>query len=214
MAKNEKTKLIKTLKQWNPEIAVVTFVGILVILGTNVFLGSALNDMKSAVLSAQNSPSASPSTYNTNSSASACVFTCQVNPKLLIPLDALSGATACATAGKVNVLAFHSPTCPYCEAQLPALTQLKQKYGSQLNITYVCTEIHAQDPELCQNNTGGKFLPYAQSQALVTQYKSAVSGTPTLVFNCEYARVGSYSMQDAAKEQADLDKVISTLLGS
>jgi thiol-disulfide isomerase/thioredoxin len=207
------------LRQWNPEIALVAAAGVVVIIGLAVFSSVLLNDLKSSldVANAKLSGAQSNALYNIPSNASTCVFTCEVNSKLSLQIEP-TGAASCATAGKVNLLAFHSPTCLYCEAQTPILDQLKQKYGDRLDIQYACAEIHEQDPALCQANADGKYLPYAQSQALVTQYQSAVQGTPTLIFNCEYARVGSYSIMDQQKgtttELTDIDTIISTLLGS
>lgn len=202
------------MKQWNPEIAWVTFVGIIVILGTTAFTGMAVSNLKSSFESALGSMGTNPALYTMQQNTSTCVFLCQANTLLNISLEAVGGATSCATAGKVKVYAFHSPTCPYCAAQEPVLEQLKQKYGSKLDITYVCTPIHQGDDGLCQNNTGGKYLPYAQGSSLLSKYAASVQGTPTLVFNCEYARVGSYAIRDEATEYGDLEKVISMLLGS
>jgi len=203
------------MKQWNPEVAWVTFVGILVIVGTTAFTGMAVSGLKASLEAANTQGGTSnPPLATVQGNASTCVFLCQANTRLNISLEAVGGATPCATAGKVKVYAFHSPTCSYCEAQFPILDQLKQKYGSKLDISYVCTPIHEGDDALCQNNTGGKYLSYAQGNTLLTKYQSSVQGTPTLVFNCEYARVGSYAIRDEATEYGDLDKIISMLLGS
>jgi len=218
MAKKEETIIKKErhwMKQWNPEVAWVTFVGIIVIVGTTAFTGMAVSGLKASLETANTQGTVSnPPLYTVQGNASACVFLCQANTRLNISLEAVGGAASCATAGKVKVYAFHSPTCPYCSAQEPVLDQLKQKYGSKLDISYVCTPIHEGDDGLCQNNTGGKYLPYAQGNTLLTKYQSSVQGTPTLVFNCEYARVGSYAIRDEATEYGDLDKVVSMLLGS
>ncbi len=198
----------------------VTFVGVLVIVGSSVISGVAINDLRGSLndANARLSGASNPPLYNVQSNATACIFTCQVNSQLNIPLEPVSGSASCAVAGKVELLAFHSPTCPYCSAQEPILNQLKAKYGSRLDLKYVCTPIHEGDDALCQNNTGGKYLPYAQSNALLTQYKASVQGTPTLIFNCGYARVGSYSLRDQSAgttvERDDIEKIISTLLAS
>lgn len=219
MAKHKQESVIKKerhwLKQWNPEVAMVTFVGVLVIVGGSVISGVAINDLRNSLNDANARLSGSnPPLYNTGGSADTCVFLCQANTRLNISLEPVVGATSCATAGKVKLYAFHSPTCPYCSAQEPILDQLKQKYGSKLDISYVCTPIHEGDDGLCQNNTDGLYLPYAQGNALLTQYRASVGGTPTLIFDCEYARVGSYALRDEATEYGDLDKVVSMLLGS
>ena len=218
MAKKEETIMKKErhwMKQWNPEIAWVTFVGILVIVGTTAFTGMAVSGLKASLEAANTQGGTSnPPLATVQGNASACVFLCQANTRLNISLEAVGGATSCATAGKVKVYAFHSPTCPYCSAQEPVLEQLKQKYGSKLDISLACAPIHEGDDGLCQNNTGGKYLPYAQSTALLTQYQTSVQGTPTLIFDCEYARVGSYAIRDVATEYGDLDKVVSMLLES
>jgi len=202
------------MKQWNPEVAWVTFVGIIVILGTTAFTGMAVANLKASLGTTSTGGTTNPPLATVQGNASTCVFLCQANTRLNISMEAVGGATSCATAGKVNIYAFYSPTCPYCAAQEPVMEQLKQKYGAKLSITYVCTPIHEGDDGLCQNNTGGKYLPYAQSNALLAQYQASVQGTPTLVFNCEYARVGSYAIRDEATEYGDLDKVVSMLLGS
>ena len=224
MAKHKQESVIKKerhwLKQWNPEVAMVTFVGVLVIVGSSVISGVTINDLRNSLndANARLSGASNPPLYSVQSNATACIFTCQVNSQLSIPLEPVSGVASCATAGKVELLAFHSPTCPYCEAQLPMLNQLKAKYGSRLDVKYVCTPIHEGDDALCQNNTGGLYLPYAQSNALLTQYRASVQGTPTLIFNCEYARVGSYAIRDQTSgtttELDDLGIIVSTLLGS
>jgi len=167
----------------------------------------------SVVITQKPAPTTGCSLSGLNAS-NACVFTCGVNSELEIPIDAVANAQSCAVSGKVKVIAFHSPTCSYCEQQTPVLTQLKQKYGDTLDLSYACTAIHTGDDVLCQNNTSGKYLPYAQSQALVTQYQTAIGGTPTLVINCGYARVGSYAIQDPTTEYSDLDKLFSLMLGA
>jgi len=136
----------------------------------------------------------------------------KLNAQLAIPLNLVAGASSCAVSGKVKVITVHSPTCPYCEAQYPMLQQLKQKYGNQLELDYVCVPIHSGDGALCQNDSSGEYLPYSQGIALATQYQSAIQGTPTLIFDCQYARVGSYAISDPTSEAADLDKIVSTLL--
>jgi len=133
----------------------------------------------------------------------------KLNAQLAIPLSPIVNASSCAVSGKVKVIVFHSPTCPYCEAQYPLLQQLKQKYGDQLELDYACTIAHAGDDILCQNDSSGKYMPYAQSLANVVQYRSAIKGTPTLIFNCQYARV---ALANPTSETTDLDKIVSALL--
>lgn len=216
MAKHKEESIKKKerhwMKQWNPEIAWVTVVGILVIVGTTAFTGMTVAGLKSSLGAASGTSNLPLATVQGD--AGACVFLCQANTRLNISLEAVGGATSCAAAGKVTIYAFHSPTCPYCTAQEPVLDQLEQKYGSKLDISLVCTPIHEGDDGLCQNNTAGLYLPYAQSNALLAQYQGSVQGTPTLVFDCEYARVGSYAIRDEATEYSDLDKVVSMLLES
>ena len=147
----------------------------------------------------------------------SCVFTCSINTQLEakfqrpIPIDPIDGATSCAESGKVQVLAFHSPTCPYCEEQVSVLDQLEQKYGDALDIKYVCTSIHEGDDALCMNNSDGLYLPDEESKSALSKYASAIGGTPTLVLNCEFTRVGSYAIQDKTEEYNQLDTVLSLL---
>lgn len=221
--KREETLIKKErhwIKHWNPEMAMVTFIGVLVIVGSMAISGMAINDLKNALndANARLGSISSPPLYTVQANASACVFTCAVNSQLSIPIEPVSGATSCAAAGKVSILAFHSPTCPYCDAQEPMFNQLKQKYGEQLDLQYVCTEIHSGDDQLCKENKDGKYLAYDAGRAMLTKYAQSVQGTPTLIFNCEYARVGSYALRDqTAKttvEYDDLEKIVSTLLAS
>jgi len=186
--------------KWAPTAVIIVLLGAVAVLGS-----MAVNQKPATGLAV------CPVGLN---ASDTCVFACGVNPELKIPLEAVGNAQSCAVSGKVKVIAFHSPTCQYCEQQTPVLTQLKQKYGDTLDLSYACTTIHTGDDVLCQNDTSGKYLPYAQSQALLTQYQTAIGGTPTLVINCEYARVGSYAIQDPTTEYSDLDKLFSLMLGA
>ncbi|MFH1286124.1 MAG: thioredoxin family protein [Candidatus Micrarchaeota archaeon] len=65
---------------------------------------------------------------------------------------------SCAADGKVKVYAFYSPTCPFCENQRPILDELKDEFGSNLEVSYICTKIHSGDEALCaQKIKDGEF---------------------------------------------------------
>ncbi len=122
----------------------------------------------------------------------------------------------CEEPGKVVIYAFHSPTCPYCEAQREVLKSIAQNYSNKVDIRYICVSVHPGDEEKCKASTD--YLPYNIGQQIYQKYKYDVSGTPTLVFNCEYSRVGSYAVYDKQKGthiETDLLKtIINTLLTS
>ncbi len=197
------------LKQWNPEVAMVTFVGVLVIVGSSVISGVAINDLRNSLNDANAKLLAgdyTPLSVKTNAS--------EINSKLSleIKLGAICPVSSCKVAGKLKLLVFHSPTCSYCEEQTPILNDLKNKYGDKLDLEYVCTPIHTQDPQLCQENKDGKYLSYAESMALINTFEGVIGGTPTLIFDCQYSRVGSMAIMNETKERNELDKLISTLL--
>ena len=213
----EKEKRI--LKQWNPEIVMVTVVGILLILGLTAFSGFAINTLKDQLetVSTQLSQAVQPATYVAiTANETACVRACEVNVNLSIPIEIVSGVSDCSTTGKVKILAFYSPTCPYCEAQRPILDSLKTKYGEKLDLSYVCMPVHSGDEELCQENKENMFLPYLQGLPLIQQYQQSIGGTPTLIIDCQFKRVGSYALKDQSMgtnvEEEDLETMISAFV--
>jgi thiol-disulfide isomerase/thioredoxin len=199
-AQHSAPKKADTLDKWGPAILLSAIVGII------VFAGTYSATTCQAV--------ACPSVIDASDS---CVFTCEVNSGLQIPLEA-GGAESCNVAGEVSVLAFHSPSCGYCDAQEPVLDELKQVYGDKLNLKYVCTEIHEGDDALCMENKDGKYVPYEEGKALVAKYQASIGGTPTLIFDCAYLRVGSYAIRDQSQgttvEMDDLSKVLDLLLAA
>jgi thiol-disulfide isomerase/thioredoxin len=206
----------KMLKQWNPEIAMVTFVGIILIVGLSVFSGYMISGLQSQINSLSQQVSLQPCASSTDSKI------CGVNSKLTVqmkPVLSCGNAQCSATPGKVKITVFHSPTCPYCEAQVTVLEQIKNKYGDKVEITYACKAIHSGDEQLCRSST--KYLPYDESVALAKSFGVEGEGTPIAVFNCKYSRVGSLALEDTTPgndgktgttfELADLTKIIDAL---
>lgn len=199
------------LKQWNPEVAMVTFVGVLVIVGSSVISGVTINDLRNSLSDANARllvGDYTPIGVKTNAS--------EINSKILpqIKIGAICPVTSCKVTGELKILAFHSPTCSYCDKQEPLLDDLKNKYGDKLELEYVCTPIHEQDIQLCQENKDGKYLSYDESMALINTFEGIIGGTPTLIFDCQYSRVGSMAIMNETKELNELDKLVSTLLSS
>lgn len=62
-----------------------------------------------------------------------------------------TGKPACGSDdGKIMIYAFHSPSCPACNAQKPVLDSLESEYESEIKIVYVCKYLHSGDKALCQ----------------------------------------------------------------
>ncbi|MEM0372725.1 MAG: hypothetical protein QXO69_02720 [archaeon] len=215
MPKEEKKeKKSRVSKEWNSQVARVTVAAIVLIIALTAFSGFIATNALSAAIKPQQCQNASLSSSDSK--------VCSMKSSLAIPV---AKGIMCGTdtsycvpsgAAKVKILAFHSPTCPYCEAQVPVLERIKQEMGSAVEVQYVCKMIHDGDDALCQNNSNGRYLDWATSQKIVSDFGLESEGTPILVINCEYNRVGSYALMDqrqnSSVEYSDLKKLISGLM--
>ncbi len=217
--KKEKKQVIKaSFKAWNRDIAIVTFVGILMLLFITGFMGMLIAQL-SASIDTLNQKIDTPSvgdTANTIMAATGetdiCTIACNINSnkEIVIPVES-SGEDLCSVDGELSVLVFHSPTCPYCSEQTPSLDMLEEKYGDKLNIEYACFAIHEGDDALCAASP--EDWDYQAEDAMILAQKYGARATPTLVFDCGLSRVGSLAVRDGAEaEKEDIDKIVSNLL--
>ena len=141
-----------------------------------------------------------------------------INPEIY-PLSAIFTAAYC-MCDKAYMLIDGSPAEEIFVEITPKDNtepiKLVQEYSGQLEVDYVCKMIHEGDDELCQANADGKYLDWTTSQKLTSDFGVEEDGTPILVFNCGYKRIGSYALRDASMnttvEYDDLKTVIDSFL--
>ena len=188
------------MNERHPGVALTMAVGIILILAVSLFCGMLIANMSK------------PSADCTGSSDAGV---CAVNGNLTVKLDpVLSCGTASCSApeGKVSVIAFYSPTCPYCESQYEVFQQLELLYGDSLDVKYACRDVHSGDEALCKANNESRYLDWETSQELASQFGADEKGTPVVVFNCKYQRYGSLALQNETLEYNELKSVIDGLL--
>jgi thiol-disulfide isomerase/thioredoxin len=180
------------------KITPITVIALVAVIAASVFAGTLI---------------AQPAAASCGTTSDAGV--CAVNNGLTVKLDPVlscGNASCSAPEGKVSVIAFYSPTCPYCEAQYTVFQQLKQLYGEQLDVKYACRNVHTGDDTLCQQNNESKYLDWETSQKLASQYGADEKGTPVVIFNCKYQRYGSLALQNETLEYNELKSIIDGLL--
>lgn len=192
------------LSQKSQGVFLTMLVGIVLIIGVAVF--------SVAILPAQTAPGA----CSVNSS-SLDAKVCSANKAMtvdLVPILSCGTGSCTNTPGKITLLAFHSPTCTFCDAQEPVLNKIKGEF-SNVDIKYVCMSVSAGDEALCQANADGKYMSYTEGLKLLDQYQSLITGTPGIVIDCKYLRIGSLAIQDkqqnTTKEYNDLKALVQSL---
>ncbi|MFH0987164.1 MAG: hypothetical protein V1911_03925 [Candidatus Micrarchaeota archaeon] len=202
----------KIAKRWSTEIAIVTVIGIILILGISVYYGMMMQDL----IGQMNALSSSKITEElSNQDEKLCKFADNLSVSLQ-PVLNCGQTDVCSSPGKVTILAFYSPSCEYSAAQWGILQSLDQVYTDKVEVKYVCKTIVDSDELACQTNRAGDFsFGYAEGLEIADQFSLAPMGTPILVFNCAYMRHGVYSVNgqvDKAQEERDLRRIIDGLL--
>ena len=221
-------------KEWNPEILLVTVVGIVLILGVTALASARITHLSGQVNAMDSQIDALHAQVSTlRVSGGECLFDladtdgtlCDMKESLdqnigtaefQIPLESnvlCTESTACLPEnGKARILRFVSPTCPYCTQQEESLDKVAVNYP-EVEVLDVCLAIHAGDDQLCQDNAADYDLPFDEGMELANIFK--VGGTPTMVIDCVYNHVGSYAIYDqqmnTSIEQEDLTQLFEVL---
>ncbi|GEM_PF-5443421 len=235
----------KWFKEWNPEIMLVTVVGILMILGISAVAAAKIGEVHADLSKTNEQLDQKITTLNNKITglnneitrlkaagpAGGCMFDikgstlCDMKEGLdtklrgtnfKIPLESntlCTNTTACLPEhGKARILRFVSPTCPFCDAQMSVLDKVSAKYPL-VEVKNVCLNIHPGDEQLCKENQDAYDIPYEEGMQLAQIFH--VSGTPTMVVDCVYSRVGSYALldqrQNTTNEEQDLESLFSAL---
>ncbi len=115
----------------------------------------------------------------------------------------------CCGEGRVHILQFSSPSCPYCDAQEPVLKELENELEGRLVVETLCVPVHEGDRELCEQRSGKDAVTAAER--LKTKYE--LTGTPTLIINCKYKRSGTLALSKGAEmEKEEIKRMVCALL--
>ena len=115
----------------------------------------------------------------------------------------------CCGEGRVHILQFSSPSCPYCDAQEPVLKELESELDGRLVVETLCVPVHEGDRELCEQRVGKDAVTAAEH--LKTKYE--LTGTPTLIINCKYKRSGTLTLSKGAEmEKEEMKRMVCALL--
>ncbi len=116
----------------------------------------------------------------------------------------------CCGEGRVHILQFTSPSCPYCDAQEPVLKELERELEGRLILETLCVPSVEGDRELCEQRAGSKDAVTA-AERLKTKYE--LTGTPTLIINCKYKRSGTLALSKGTEmEKEEIKRLVCALL--
>ena len=115
----------------------------------------------------------------------------------------------CCGEGRVHILQFTSPSCPYCDAQEPVLKELESELEGRLVLETLCVPAVEGDRELCEQRIGKDAVTAAER--LKAKYE--LTGTPTLIINCKYKRSGTLALSKGAEmEKEEIKRLVCALL--
>jgi len=211
--KQKRNSKIKTLKTWNRDVAIVTFVAVFMLLSLTAFVGILVSGISDNISRLNNRIAELEEASHAVQipEDQSCSLICSINRNITVDVQA-STQPLC-IGDKVKILAFYSPTCPFSESQRPVLESLKEEYGDSLNITYICKYIHQGDDQECSKQADKFDYGYSDGIALQKKYGVERDGTPVLIFDCGIKRLGSLAQRYGAEmEKEDLKKIIDELL--
>lgn len=204
---------------WNRDIAVVTFVGILMLITLTGFTGFLLAGISANVQALEQQLAAAHEGAGKQAAPGAsdeCIYACSLQKSLeglvLKIAPEFTGETLCSDGGKMHIIAFHSPTCGYCTAQDPVLEELEAEYGGMLVVEKACLAVHQGDEELCAQSPGEWDYLADETAVMAQRYLDRIA-TPILVFNCGVTRTGSLAAGYGEEaEKTEIKALIDALL--